>query len=246
MQTATWSPGCTPASRSTWLSRLAAASSSANVCVKPEPPMMSGRLVGCGLRRRHPGYMRRKVADGTFGAWTRPSRFAALDQPARRRRGRSTCMCSLLMRPRSPRRLRTDEVDRRARRARRRVRRADARRRCIAVDAAAADAATRRTTTTRATRSSTRCSSAASGCRSRCRSSRSRSAAGSACRSSASACPATSWSATEPPDLFGDPFHGGAIVRPRRAGRRVAAAGRARVSRSTSSHLAPVDRRARS
>ena len=44
MQIAMWSPGWSPAARSRRLSRLAAASSSANVWLKPEPPMVIAGL----------------------------------------------------------------------------------------------------------------------------------------------------------------------------------------------------------
>src|SRR6478609_9203016 len=60
MHTATWSPGCTPALRSTWLTRLAAASSSAKVWVNPDAPMMNAGLSGW-VSRYAPGNMAAKV-----------------------------------------------------------------------------------------------------------------------------------------------------------------------------------------
>src|SRR5829696_7751873 len=60
MQNATWSPGCTPAARSTRDSRLAAASSAANVCTNPDPAITSAGLSGW-VSRKAPGNIRRNV-----------------------------------------------------------------------------------------------------------------------------------------------------------------------------------------
>src|ERR1043165_7778576 len=57
MQIATWSPGCTPPARSSRLKRLAAASSSAKVWVKPDPAMINVGLLGCESTKA-PGYIR--------------------------------------------------------------------------------------------------------------------------------------------------------------------------------------------
>src|SRR3954468_4997652 len=56
MQNATWSPGCNPIERKTLLRRLAAASSSANVCVHPVSAITSAGLSGV-LAANAPGYM---------------------------------------------------------------------------------------------------------------------------------------------------------------------------------------------
>src|SRR5437868_15283899 len=82
MQMATWSPGCTPTERSNRLNQLAAASSSANVWVNPEPTITSAALSGWASTNA-PGYTTAKVADqrnaeesnpgGTLQEWIRPS-----------------------------------------------------------------------------------------------------------------------------------------------------------------------------
>src|SRR5262245_2558476 len=56
MQNATWPPGCTPAARSRWARRLAAASSSANVTTAPVLAMMYAGLSGWAATKA-PGNM---------------------------------------------------------------------------------------------------------------------------------------------------------------------------------------------
>ena len=87
MQNATWSPGCTPAARSSRDRRLAAASSSANVVHGAGGGHDDRGLVGLGRRRRHRGTWPRKVPDGTVramdpGASSSPGSSASRDSSA--------------------------------------------------------------------------------------------------------------------------------------------------------------------